>query len=210
MVRNLLVASGITFLFLNFACYDASERVQPASLKAIGNLKLYTFSSDEKYFLKGAQPHVLPADTSLKDALISLGKHLSKTYFSKTYSDTATEIHFEVLRIEEISINDNLLKVAIINMVDTQEDAMKYFFQGSTGGQTTFFILGATLMQPHLEQPLVDGLMLLYNGESLPELDHINLSGILTPRLVKYVAMRAIQGTQMKSADSQTLFLVKK
>ena len=91
------------------------------------------------------------------------------------------------------------MKIAIINMKDDNEYAMKYFFQGSTGGQTTFSMLGATFIQPHLEKPLLEGLILLYNGEALPELDHINLSGILIPRLVKYVARRAIYHSKMEN-----------
>ena len=71
---------------------------------------------------------------------------------------------------------------------------MKYFFQGSGGGQTTFYILAATFMQPHLDPPLIDGLVLLYNGTLLPELDHINLRGILIPRIAQHVAKRAIDG----------------
>jgi hypothetical protein len=78
-------------------------------------------------------------------------------------------------------------------MVDTDSVAMSSFFQGSTGGQTTFYMLAATFMQPHLNPPLLDGLVLLYNGEILPELDHINLSGILIPRAIKHIAKRAIQ-----------------
>jgi hypothetical protein len=57
-------------------------------------------------------------------------------------------------------------------------------------------------MQPHLEPPLLDGLVLLYNGQMLSELDHINLSGILTPRLFKYVARRAIYGVDTEAVDS--------
>jgi len=87
-------------------------------------------------------------------------------------------------------------------MVDKNEHAMKHFFQGSTGGQTTFSMLGATFIQPHLAPPLIDGLVIFYNGKTLPELDHINLSGILTPRLVRYVAKRAIQNTKIEAAKS--------
>jgi hypothetical protein len=83
-------------------------------------------------------------------------------------------------------------------MIDREEYAMSHFFQGSIGGQTTFSMLGATFIQPHLDPPLLDGLILLYNGETLQELDHINLSGILTPRLVKYVTRRAIRNTRME------------
>ena len=57
-------------------------------------------------------------------------------------------------------------------------------------------MLAATFMQPHLKPPLVDGLVLLYNGQIIPELDHINVKGILTPRLVQHIAKRAIQGKE--------------
>ena len=36
---------------------------------------------------------------------------------------------------------------------------------------------------------------LLDNGEKFPELDHVNLSGLLTPRLFRYVAKRATYNT---------------
>jgi hypothetical protein len=87
-------------------------------------------------------------------------------------------------------------------MIDKNKDAMRYFFQGSAGGQTTFCMLAATFMQPHLSPPLVDGLVLLYNGKILPELDHISLTGILIPGPVQHVAKRAIHGTKRKAVTS--------
>ena len=54
-------------------------------------------------------------------------------------------------------------------MVDTNSEAMSSFFHGSTGGQTTFHMLAAIFMQPHLSLPFLDGLILLYNGEILSE-----------------------------------------
>jgi hypothetical protein len=86
-------------------------------------------------------------------------------------------------------------------MVDVNNDALGYFFQGSTGGQTTFCMLTATFMQPHLDPPLLDGLVILYNGKLLAKLDHINLTGILTPRMVEYVTKRAILSTERKAAN---------
>ena len=202
MLRNLFVSFVIFFVFLNIGCYEAPEKARSASLQTIGNVKLYTFASNDQYFLSNAQPYVLPANTSLRKALNGLGQHLSKTYFFKTYNGPKTNIRFEVVRIEEITIKPGSLKIAIINMVDKNDYAMKHFFQGSTGGQTTFSMLGATFIQPHLEPPLLDGLVIFYNGKTLPELDHINLSGILTPRLVRYVAKRAIRSTKLEAANS--------
>jgi len=79
---------------------------------------------------------------------------------------------------------------------------MRYFFQGSAGGQTTFYMLAATFMQPHLSPPLVDGLVLLYNGKILPELDHISVTGILTPRSVQHATKRAIYSTKRRAVIS--------
>ncbi|GAH91623.1 unnamed protein product, partial [marine sediment metagenome] len=99
---------------------------------------------------------------SVRDALDSLGQNLAKNYFSKAYTDKVTDIHFEVLRIDEISAPSRRLRIAVVNMVDTNGDARRYFFQGSAGGQTTFCMLAATFIQPHLRLPLLDGLVLLY------------------------------------------------
>ena len=162
----------------------------------IGELELYTFSPDPRYFLGNARPFRLAPSTSLEDALEGFGEHLAETYFKRTYTEETTNIHFDVMGIDEIGDPARSFRVATVNMVDPDGYAMNYFFQGSAGAQTTFHILGATFMQPHLNPPLIDGLIFLYNGTLLPELDHINLRGILTPRLVQHVAARAIARTK--------------
>lgn len=196
MVRLILTSFIIVATVLNSGCSKDSGKAPSASSQTIGKVELYTFSPDHHYLLRDAQPLVLSSSTSVRDALDRLGRHLAKNYFSKTYTDKATNIHFEVVRIDEISTQSRPLRIAVINMVDTEKDAMGYFFQGSTGGRTTFCMLAATFTQPHLVPPLLDGLVLLYNGEMLSELDHINLAGVLTPRLVQRVAYRAIHGTK--------------
>ena len=135
----------------------------------------------------------MPPNTSISDTVDNLGQYLVENYFCKTYTNKLTRIHFEVLSIDVISPPSRLLRIAVVNMVDTDSEAMSYFFQGSTGGQTTFCMLAATFMQPHLSPPLLDGLVLLYNGEILPELDHIDLSGILIPKAIEHIVRRAIQ-----------------
>jgi hypothetical protein len=91
-----------------------------------------------------------------------------------------------------IATSNRPLRIAVINISDPSRDAMKYYFQGSAGAQTTFCMLVATLMQPHLRPPLLDGLILLYNGEMFSELDHIDLTGIITPRSVAHLVSQAI------------------
>jgi hypothetical protein len=201
MVRAILAFMALAVL-LNSGCPSDSGKAPTALPQVIGEVELYTFTPNDQDFLSNAQPLILPPDTLLTDALDSLGRDLARSYFFKTYTDKQTDIHFEVLSVDEIPTPSRSLRIAVINMVDTDTDAMKYFFQGSAGGQTTFYMLAATFMQPHLSPPLLDGLVVLYNGKILPELDHINLMGILTPRSAQHVAKRAIHGPRRKAVIS--------
>jgi hypothetical protein len=201
MVRAILAFMALAVL-LNSGCPSNSGKAPLAPSQVIGEVELYTFTPNDQDFLSNAQPLILPPDTLLTDALDALGRDLARNYFLKTYMDKQTDIHFEVLRVDEIPTPSRPLRIAVVNMVDTHRDAMKYFFQGSAGGQTTFYMLAGTLMQPQLSPPLLDGLVILYNGEILPELDHINLMGILTPRSVQHVAKRAIHGGRRKAVIS--------
>jgi hypothetical protein len=192
MVRLILALFMILTTLLNVGC----DKAPKTSSQIIGEVELYTFTPDQQNLLSEANPVILPPNTLVKDALNSLGQHLAKDYFSKTYTGKVTDIHFEIIRIDEVVTPSRPLRIAVVNMVDSNRDARKCFFQGSAGGQTTFYMLAATFMQPHLSPPLLDGLVLLYNGKILPELDHISLIGILTPRLVEHVAKRAIHSTK--------------
>jgi hypothetical protein len=197
-MANTFISSLITILvLLGSGCFSScSKAPQGEELQVIGERELYTFTPDQRYLLSNAQPFPLPPGTSLSDALGRLGGHLAHTYFKKTYTAKETGIRFEVLHIDTIATPSRPLSIATVNMVDPDEDAMGYFFQGSAGAQTTFHMLTATFLQPQLDPPLLDGLVLLYNGEILPELDHINIQGILTPRMVQHAAMRAIVGSK--------------
>ena len=192
MVRVILFSLIIVATSPIFGCFDSPEKAAQKPSQILENMELYTFSPDQQYLLSNAQPFPLSPHTSLTDALNSLGQHLSATYFKKTYTGKTTKINFEVVKINEIVIPSRSLRIATINMVDPDKDAMQYFFQGSAGARTTFYMIGATFMQSHLNPPLLDGLVLLYNGEMLPELDHMNVEGILIPRLVQRVTKRAI------------------
>lgn len=192
MLRLILVFFMTMSILLHSGCSNNSDTSPADQSQVVGNVKLYTFSPDHKYLLSYAQPFILPPNTSIRDTVDNLGQYLAGNYFCKTYTSKLTRIHFEVLRIDEIFTPSRPLRIAVVNMVDTDSVAMRSFFQGSTGGQTTFYMLAATFMQPHLNPPLLDGLVVLYNGKILPELDHINLSGILIPRAIKHVVRRAI------------------
>ena len=203
MLRLILTLFMTLIALLNSGCFNNSDTSHSDRPRIIGKLKLYTFSPDHEYFLGHAQPFILPPSTSIRDTVDNLGQHLAENYFYKTFTSKLTRIHFEVLSIDEISTQSRPFRIAVVNMVDTDGDAMTSFFQGSTGGQTTFCMLVATFMQPHLRPPLLDGLVLLYNGEILPELDHINLSGILIPRAIQHIAKRAIHRAEREAAISR-------
>lgn len=199
MLRLILASFMTLTTLLILGCFNNSDTTPSDRSQVVGKLKLYTFSPDHKYFLGYAQPFILPPNTSISDTVDNLGQYLAENYFFKTYTSKLTRIHFEVLSIDEISTPARPLRIAVVNMVDTDSEAMSFFFQGSTGGQTTFCMLAATFMQPHLSPPFLDGLVLLYNGEILPELDHINLSGILIPRSIQHIAERAIHRAEREA-----------
>jgi hypothetical protein len=197
---RLMLATLTIAIFFNLECSDNPEAVRSEHSQVIGEVTLYTFSPSQKHLLGYSQPFSLPPNTPVREAIDKLGQHLSETYFSKTYANELTDIHFEVIGIDEISTPSRPFRIAVIDMVDKNQDAMGYFFQGSTGGQTTYCLIGATFLQPHLSPPLLDGLILLYNGEILPELDHIDLTGILVPRSFQHVAEKAIRRAQREAA----------
>ena len=198
---RLLIFSLITLAsLLSSGCFNDADKAPKASSQAIGEVELYTFSAHHNDFLRIAKPLIVPPSTSIKNTLDILGRELATSYFAKTYKDKVTNIHFEVLRVHEIITPPRPLHIAVVNMVDNEEDAVQYFFQGSAGGQTSFYMITTTFLQPHLSPPLLDGLVLLYNGKILPELDHINVTGILTPGLARHVTERAIQRFKGKAA----------
>lgn len=194
MARGIISLLLVLTVSLSSGFFNGCEKAPQGIPQVIGERELYTFSPDQQYIVGHPERFSLSPSTSLKDALESLGTHLAETYFKETYTDRPTDIHFEVVRIDEIPTPSRPFRIATVNILDPNKDAVSYFFQGSGGGQTTFYMLAATFMQPHLSPPLLDGLVLLYNGEVVPELDHINLTGILIPRLVQHEAKRAIYG----------------
>ena len=168
-IMRLLIFSLIGLAYvLSSGCFNNSDKAPKASSQAIGEVKLYVFSAHHDDFLRVARPLIVLASTSIKDTLDVLGRELATSYFAKTYKDKATDIHFEVRRVHEITTPYRLLRIAVVNMIDKEEDAVRYFFQGSAGAQTSFYMLTATFLQPHLRPPLLDGLVLLYNGKILP------------------------------------------
>jgi len=84
-------------------------------------------------------------------------------------------------------------RIAIVNIIDPDKICMGFYFQGSTGGQHTYKMLVSNLMQPQLENPLIDAAIFLYNGSELKNMDHINLEGIISEREIDRVIRRALK-----------------
>ncbi len=160
-----------------------------------GYINLYTFSMNSQLQFDKPKPFVLLNITKISDVLDTLGKHLSQTYFHEInmLKTIKTNIQFEVLKVEEIQTLIRPFRIATINLIDPQKLCMGYFFQGSSGGYNTINMLVANFTQPHLSAPLLDGLIILYNGKVLPFMDHINLKKIFIPGDVKQNVLKAIR-----------------
>jgi len=134
MVRLILTLFILLPTFLNIGCFNNSDKAPSASSQIIGAVELYTFTPDHQNLLSEANLFILPPNTLVRDALDRLGRYLAKNYFSKTYKGKVTDIHFEVVRIDEVATPSRPLRIGVINMVDANRDARMYFFQGSAGG----------------------------------------------------------------------------
>lgn len=159
---------------------------------ALGEFPLLTFESHAEYFLTRPQGFAPPAAATVRGALEALGRHLAGTYFASP-PDTAGGIRIDVLAVHQLPVGSRHARIAVVDLVDPEQIALGQFFQGSAGGQTTYCMLAATLLQPQRHPPLVDGLIVLYNGAEFPELDHIDLTGIVTPATVRPTVIAALQ-----------------
>jgi hypothetical protein len=158
----------------------------------IGAVKVYVFEPDSQDYLAAPRPFPLDAAMSPTDALTALGDHLGRTYFRSDSGRREAAIRFEVEGVHRFAVAQRNYRLAVINMIDPQRNALQGFFQGSAGGLTTYYMLAATFLQPQLDPPLVDGLILLYNGEEFPETDHVNLRGIVTPQAIRPVVTKTL------------------
>jgi hypothetical protein len=192
-----MVTRFACFLVVTICCIAKIDPISASQTSELERPRLqsdtwvYTFQADDNKLLSKPEPHKFPAGTFVEDVLDSLARHLANTYFLKIRDDT-THIRFDVVTVREIPAPGRPLRIAVIDMKDPAQFAMGYFFQGSSGGAVTFYMLEATFLQPQWDPPLLDGLMILYNGAWLKELDHINLHGLVAPRMVSLQVKRAI------------------
>jgi len=183
---------GILWIVLILlSCSEPPPVSQPVHGEHIGTINAYVFKPDAQTYITAPRAFALAPEMSPTDALTALGRHLSQQYFSDDAGEPT--LRFEVLGVHHVPAPYRAYRLAVINMVDPDVRVLQDFFQGSAGGQTTYYMLTATFLQPHLDPPLVDGLILLYNGGEFPQTDHANFRGIVATESIKPVVMKILQ-----------------
>lgn len=149
----------------------------------IGHEPVMAFSVHPEWILADPKPLDIDPETPLSAALEALGSHLSATYFNRDGGGDGEQgiVRFGIRALTKVPAGDGSLRVATIDLIDPRQTALNDYFQGSTGAQSTYFLLAATFLQPQRTAPLVDGLVLLYNGSPFPVMDHVQLRGMIVP-----------------------------
>ncbi|MDZ7625468.1 MAG: hypothetical protein U5J96_13625 [Ignavibacteriaceae bacterium] len=123
-----------------------------------------------------------------KEILDSIARFISNSYFipKNKYYEGKRKISISIQGTTEINLLDRNYSIATVNIDDPDKICMGIYFQGSSGGFSTFLILVSNLFQPQLNIPLLDGVIFLYNNTQLKMMDHIKFRGIkfLKERLI--------------------------
>jgi hypothetical protein len=182
----------ISYLFVQ--CHEDKTPVEAENEfrnSQLGDVDLYTFSSDSIFPIGNPSLLKLPSNSKIIDVLDTLSAYLAQNYFYKTYTGIVTNIKFEVKKVDEIYTPIRPFRIATIDFIDPEELATGYFFQGSHGGYVTYAMLAANFTQPQLVIPILDGLVVLYNGRVLEEMDHIRLDRIIVPGDIRQVVLNS-------------------
>lgn len=184
-MKNLMISS----LFAIVICSCSSIHGAPSDDLKNKEYYFYYYDADDQRNISAGNPLNLSAyplnlgnDLTVNEILDSLAELLTKHFRRNDYIPNIQSVSIEYQRSEVLKTNYKDYSLAIVDIIDPKKVCMSYFFQGSSGGQETFNILGSNFLQPSFGQSLVDGVIILYNGSPLESLDHINLSGILVPR----------------------------
>ncbi|MFO7965659.1 MAG: hypothetical protein R6U50_17165 [Desulfobacterales bacterium] len=187
--------SGFMTAVLVLSGDSEKSRTEPGAASVYTGI-LYTFEPGTEEVLESARPVRHPENIAVEDALTLLAGYLEKTYFGKTPRGDDSLIHFDIEKIYYIGESHPRRRIAVIEMEDQNKIALRHFFQGSFGGQTTFYMIAANFLQAQSDPPLLDGLILNYNGNAFPQMDHIDFTGIVTPASVRKRALLAVAGSK--------------
>ena len=183
------------FLFIIFSVIIIYSNITEAQI-------LSHWNRDSSFYLYFANDESLSAQKSdfdhyltTREILDSITSFLTSTYFvpKNEYYKNKAKINIEIDSLFSINAPDRVYRIAVININDPDEICLHYYFQGSSGGYSTFLTLVANLMQPQKEIPLLDGIIFLYNKKELREMDHINLDGLISEREIDNRIKKAIK-----------------
>ena len=194
--RQIFAACCFLPLLVVVACGRPAASPSPDDRPVLGTF--FCFSADGDGVLNISQVFENTSELTRFEWLEKLGSHLSDTYFA-TINKEPTGIGFEVIRLVPVDTGTRVFRIAVINMADEKSLGLKYFFQGSLGGQATFNMITATFLQPQSRPHFIDGLVLTYNGRPFPELDHINFQGVVPPSTMEKVVVAAVR--RFRSGD---------
>ncbi len=127
-----------------------------------------------------------------KDREIVIDKNKTIKEKISSIADTLSESYFNNLKIDvsEIYSTGSSGKIANINLVESPDfegpgSLSPYrswydFFQGSYGGQNTTIVLKESILQRDYKGQWIDGVVFFYQGDSIREMDHVRLEGVVT------------------------------
>ena len=190
--RALMLLCGIAFGVWMGGCTTGESSASGVGLSpptnytdSLGTRTIYMYAPDHDQECLTAEPRpewLAPA-LAVEVVLDSLGSALSRSYFYE-WNEEPTGIAFETIEVERLPTPPDSMRLAVVNMVDPDGWAERGFFQGTTGGSMSQLMISATFIQAALtldEAPLLDGLVLLYNGERISPMDHTRLDLIQQP-----------------------------
>ncbi len=165
----LLSAAGLA------ACESTAGTAVPLTAAApapdtLGTRTLYAYRPDStaSHLIAEPLPEGLPPSLTIEAALDSLGRRLADGYFDGASSGVA----FETVEVMMLPTPPEAMRLAIVNIVDPDSVVARRFSLGTSGGLLAKLMIKATLMQPPLrvgeQPPLLNGLVLLYNGRRFP------------------------------------------
>jgi hypothetical protein len=177
----------LLILMLNFGSILGQDS-EKSKIEKIGPVELYEFEPSAYYPLGKAHRLNIDPNFTVENVIDTLIYVLNNYDYFQKYN-----IFFEKVKIEEIVFPNKIFRIGIINIIDTEKTALGIHFQGSTGGATTNMLISSTLIQPQLDDPLLEGLIITYNNEVLFEMDHVDFDRIIPPAESERAAINAIR-----------------
>lgn len=175
---------GFLFFFLIIAYYTGCKMDKEPIAKHFDQFRIYV--NKDTSLENGIQTTVtsvgrkieIPASLDLSDKIKILLDSISFHYFNN--------LPIELAKIDN---SDDGLKILFINLKESSDyngpgsvepyKSWYDYFQGSSGGLNTTTILTRSILQKEYPGKWIDGVMFMYQGDSIGIWDHINLNGLI-------------------------------